>query len=338
MNVALTGTSRPIHDGHRALFDAHELGDVTVGLTSDDLAPKTRHDQRHVRPFSERQSALADELAALATDRSANGRSGSSPSRPVSPRSRSSTRSSSRQRRRPAAAASTKSARSEATTRSKSKSFRTSAPRTATSSLRPGSLRAKSTNSVISRRSAPAARTPPNYQLGGRKPASRRRSFQRCWIVSRETSIDSATAVCERSSPAMSAPTYTLAAIVACLDRSSSGTVERNRACVGAPPSQVGLRRGAMSESRWVRSDAGAVHTPTAAPRDVYISLREMCGRRAGVARLRAGSQVAKGAALRTLWCRPSQVRTLSRAFSSRTTRESRECGRGFESRSERTE
>ena len=43
MQVALGGTFDPVHDGHRALFDrAFELGDVTVGLTSDDLAAETR--------------------------------------------------------------------------------------------------------------------------------------------------------------------------------------------------------------------------------------------------------------------------------------------------------
>jgi len=69
MNVALGGTFDPIHDGHRALFErAFELGDVTVGLTSDDLAPKTRHDQRHVRSFSDRKASLSDELATLAAD------------------------------------------------------------------------------------------------------------------------------------------------------------------------------------------------------------------------------------------------------------------------------
>lgn len=69
MNVALGGTFDPIHDGHRALFErAFELGDVTVGLTSDDLAPETRHVERYVRPFEERRRDLDAELAALADE------------------------------------------------------------------------------------------------------------------------------------------------------------------------------------------------------------------------------------------------------------------------------
>jgi pantetheine-phosphate adenylyltransferase len=69
MHVALGGTFDPVHDGHRKLFErAFELGDVTVGLTSDSLAEQTRHVDRHVRPFDERRAALADELRALADD------------------------------------------------------------------------------------------------------------------------------------------------------------------------------------------------------------------------------------------------------------------------------
>jgi pantetheine-phosphate adenylyltransferase len=67
MTVALGGTFDPIHDGHRALFErAFELGDVTVGLTSDDLAPETRAEPRRVRPFEERRRALEAELRPLA--------------------------------------------------------------------------------------------------------------------------------------------------------------------------------------------------------------------------------------------------------------------------------
>ncbi len=67
MDVALGGTFDPVHDGHRALFErAFELGDVTVGLTTDDLAPDTRHEQRHVRPYDERERDLVAELRPLA--------------------------------------------------------------------------------------------------------------------------------------------------------------------------------------------------------------------------------------------------------------------------------
>ncbi|OLZ40358.1 phosphopantetheine adenylyltransferase [Natrinema saccharevitans] len=69
MDVALGGTFDPVHDGHRRLFErAFELGDVTVGLTSDDLAPKTRDVDRRVRSFDERKRNLESELESIAAD------------------------------------------------------------------------------------------------------------------------------------------------------------------------------------------------------------------------------------------------------------------------------
>ena len=70
MDVAIGGTFDPVHDGHRKLFErAFELGDVTVGLTSDELAPKTRHVDRYVRSFADRERDLAAELERFAADR-----------------------------------------------------------------------------------------------------------------------------------------------------------------------------------------------------------------------------------------------------------------------------
>jgi pantetheine-phosphate adenylyltransferase len=69
MTVALGGTFDPIHDGHRALFErAFELGAVTIGLTSDDLAPKTRSETRPIRPYDQRHADLDAELSAFATE------------------------------------------------------------------------------------------------------------------------------------------------------------------------------------------------------------------------------------------------------------------------------
>jgi pantetheine-phosphate adenylyltransferase len=69
MQVVLGGTFDPVHDGHRALFDrAFGLGDVTVGLTSDELAPRTRDVDRRVRSFETRRADLEAELRTFAAE------------------------------------------------------------------------------------------------------------------------------------------------------------------------------------------------------------------------------------------------------------------------------
>lgn len=69
MNVALGGTFDPVHDGHRALFrHGLERGDLTVGLTTDELAPKTRHEDRPIRSFDARRRDLDGVLSELAAE------------------------------------------------------------------------------------------------------------------------------------------------------------------------------------------------------------------------------------------------------------------------------
>ena len=69
MQVVLGGTFDPVHDGHRALFSrAFGLGDVTVGLTSDELANQSRYRDRYVRPFDARRRDLRQELQGFAEE------------------------------------------------------------------------------------------------------------------------------------------------------------------------------------------------------------------------------------------------------------------------------
>ena len=65
--VALGGTFDPVHDGHRALFErAFELGNVTIGLTSDSLAVTTRNEERPIRSYDVRRQELEAELESFA--------------------------------------------------------------------------------------------------------------------------------------------------------------------------------------------------------------------------------------------------------------------------------
>ena len=62
-NIIFGGTFDPIHDGHRSLFKhAFELGNVTIGLTSDELASSTRSNSRPIRPFLDRKQNLLASL------------------------------------------------------------------------------------------------------------------------------------------------------------------------------------------------------------------------------------------------------------------------------------
>lgn len=69
MRVGVAGTFGPIHDGHRALFQAAlERGDdgVVVGISSDEFATETRRpDPRPIPSYEERKQAVIAALDAL---------------------------------------------------------------------------------------------------------------------------------------------------------------------------------------------------------------------------------------------------------------------------------
>ena len=69
MRVAVAGTFGPLHDGHRALFEAAlERGDegVVVGLSSDEFATETRRpDPRPIPPYEERKQQVEAALEEL---------------------------------------------------------------------------------------------------------------------------------------------------------------------------------------------------------------------------------------------------------------------------------
>lgn len=57
MTIAIGGTFSPLHKGHKKLLEvAFGLGEVCIGLTSDDLARKER--RRFVLPYSVREENI----------------------------------------------------------------------------------------------------------------------------------------------------------------------------------------------------------------------------------------------------------------------------------------
>jgi len=67
--VIVGGTFHPVHEGHRKLLEtAFKHGEPVIGVTSDELAQKTRDEERYVAPFAERKAAVEEEARRLAEE------------------------------------------------------------------------------------------------------------------------------------------------------------------------------------------------------------------------------------------------------------------------------
>lgn len=67
--VILGGTFGPLHDGHREMLrTAFEAGRPTIGLTSNELARKTRDDPRYIPTVEKRRIILEHECNKLADE------------------------------------------------------------------------------------------------------------------------------------------------------------------------------------------------------------------------------------------------------------------------------